>query len=61
MVGEKRILIQMITERKKNCLGHVLRGEGLLKVVIDDRMIGKRPRERKNFAMQDLIETATEK
>ena len=33
-------------EREKNYIGHILRGESLLKEVIEGRMIGKRPRGR---------------
>ena len=40
-VGEKRSLMNTIIQRKKNWLGHVLRGENLLKMVIEGRMEGK--------------------
>jgi endonuclease/exonuclease/phosphatase family metal-dependent hydrolase len=49
MVNEERCLIRIITQRKKNWIGHVLRGNGLLRDVIEGRMVGKRrigkPRE----------------
>ena len=35
MVGEKRSIVETITKRKKNWIGHRLRGEGLLKDVIE--------------------------
>ena len=38
---EKRSLMDVIWRRKKNCIGHILRGESLLKEVIEGRMIGK--------------------
>src|SRR6267154_1448548 len=41
-VEEKRCLIKTISKRKKNWLGHVLRGVGLLEDVMEGRMMGKR-------------------
>ena len=35
-VGEDRYLVERIIRRKKNWIGHVVRGEGLLKIVIED-------------------------
>lgn len=46
MVGEKRSLITTIRERQKNWVGHVLRGDSLLKEIIEGRMEGKRGRGR---------------
>ena len=54
-VGEKRKLIDTITERKKRWIGHVLRGEGLLKEVIEGKMEGKRPRGRPRIGMLDEL------
>jgi len=45
-VGEKRQLISVIRNRKKNWIGHVLRGKGLLREVMEGRMEGKRARGR---------------
>jgi len=53
IVGEKRSLIKTIVRRKKNWIGHILRGEGLLKDVIEGRMEGKPPRGRKRIGMID--------
>ena len=36
----------MILDRKKNWIGHVVRGDGLMKLVLEERMEGKRPRGR---------------
>ena len=47
MVQEERSLMDAILRRKKNWIGHLHRGESLLKEVIEGRMIGKRPRGRK--------------
>ena len=55
MVGEKQQLVDRIITRKKNWLGHVMRGEGLLKEVIEGRMDGKRPRGRKRKGMLDCL------
>jgi len=43
LVQEKRSLKDLIWRRKKNWIGHILRGENLLREVIEGRMIGKRP------------------
>ena len=43
--------MDVIWRRKKNWIGHILRGESLLKEVIDGLMIGKRPRGRKRLGM----------
>ena len=40
-VGERRLLMRTIIKRKKNCIGHVLSGEGLLKEVMEGRLMGK--------------------
>jgi len=59
MVGERRRLLQTILERKKNWIGHVLRGEGLLLKVIEGRMEGKRGRGRKRMGMlEDMMENS---
>ena len=42
--------MDVIWRRKKNWIGHI-RGESLLKEVIEGRMIGKRPRGRKRLGM----------
>ena len=55
MVNE-RSLLQTILERKKNWIGHVLRGEGLMMEVIEGRMEGKRGKGRKRIGMlEDII------
>jgi len=45
-VDEKRSLITTIRERQKNWIGHVLRGDSLLREIIEGRMEGKRRRGR---------------
>ena len=44
IVDETRCLIRTIGERKKNWIGHVLRGNGLLRDVLEGRMLGNRPK-----------------
>ena len=44
IVEEKRGLVVMMERRKKNWIGHILRGEGMLKEVIEGRMKRERPR-----------------
>jgi len=47
IVQEERSLLDVIWKRKKNWIGHILRGESLLREVIEGRMIRKRKRGRK--------------
>src|SRR6218665_4227217 len=51
MVQEERSLMDVIWRRKKNLIGRILRGESLLREVIEGRMIIKRPRGRKRLGM----------
>src|SRR6218665_2553172 len=51
MVQEERSLVDVIWRRKKNWIGHILRGESLLREVMEGRMIGKRLRGRKYLDM----------
>jgi hypothetical protein len=52
-VGEERCIVQAILKRKKNWIGHVMRGDSLLKLVIERRMLGKKPRGRPRLGMID--------
>jgi len=54
-IGEKRILVETIINRKKRWMGHILRGGGLLKDVMEGRMEGKRSRGRKRLGMIDEL------
>jgi hypothetical protein len=54
-VGEERQLIKLIRNRKKNWVGHVLRGDGLLKKVTEGRMEGKRGRGKPRIGMLDEL------
>ena len=55
MVGETRKLVDVILERKKNWIGHVLRGDGLLKEVMEGRMEGRRPKGRPRIGMLEEL------
>src|ERR1044071_8145793 len=52
-----RQLINALRNRKKSWIGHVLRGDGLLKEVIEGRMEGKRIRGRPRLGMLDDLIT----
>ena len=52
-VSEERCFVQAILKRKKNWIGHVLRGGSLLKLVIEGRRVGKKPRGRPRMGMID--------
>jgi hypothetical protein len=51
VVDETRCLIRTIGERKKNWIGHVLRGDGLLRNVLAGRMLGNRLQGRPRMGM----------
>ena len=68
-VGEERSLVNTIRRRQKNWIGHILRGDTLLKTVLEGRMEGKkvpgRPRtmildwmKDKDFGYREIKETA---
>src|SRR6476469_3618831 len=50
-MNEKRSLIKTIWDWKKNWIGHVVRGDGLMKLVLEGRMEGKRPSGRPKMGM----------
>src|SRR6478736_5813343 len=54
-MNEKRSLIKTIWDRKKNWIGHVVRGDGLMKLVLEGRMEEKRPRGRPRMGMIDDV------
>jgi hypothetical protein len=56
-VGINRQLMSQLRNRKKNWIGHILRGDGLLKEVIEGRMEGKRIRGRPRLGMLDDLIT----
>src|SRR6188508_2225418 len=52
-IGEERQLLNLIRNRKKNWIGHILRGDGIVKEVIEGRMEGKRSIGRPRAGMLD--------
>ena len=40
LVGEEGCMLEVIVKRKKAWIGHVVRGDGLLKLVIEGRVKG---------------------
>ena len=56
-VGVKRDLMDMLRKRKKTWIGHVLRGDGLLKEVLEGRMEGSKTRGRPRLGMLDDLIT----
>ena len=54
-MGEKRSLINTITRRQKNWIDHILRGNNLLKELIEGRLYGKKRRGKPRQQMLDFI------
>jgi len=57
MVDENRSLMNIIRQRQKNWLGHVLRSESLLRTVWEGRMEGTRTRGRQSDTMIDWMKS----
>ena len=55
LVEEERNFVVTIEKRKKNWIGHIVRGNGLLKLVLEGRMEGKGPRGRPRIGMIDEL------
>ena len=55
IVKEERELVETIIKRKKNWIGHVVRGDGLMKLVLEGRMEGRRTRGRPRMGMIDEL------
>src|SRR5580692_5306235 len=53
LVGEERCLMKTIIKRKNDWIGHVVRGDNLLKRVLEGRMEGKKLRGRPRMGMID--------
>src|SRR5258708_39769759 len=54
---ERRKLMETIVLRKKRWIGHVLRGESMLREVMEGKMVGKRGRGRRRIEMlQELYD-----
>jgi len=57
MLGEKQAIVTTLVRRKKNWIGHMLKGDGLLREVMEGRMEGKRPQGRRRIGiLEELYE-----
>ena len=52
-VQEKRCILKVIKQRKANWVGHILRGDGLLREIMEGKIEGKRGRGRKRIQVLD--------
>ena len=48
-------MVETMVRRKKNWIGHIMRGDGLMKEVLEGKMEGKRGRGRKRIGMIDEL------
>jgi len=60
MVGENRGLINTVRQRQKNWLWHVLRGDSVLRTVLEGRMEGTRRRGGQSTTMLDWMKSNDE-
>src|SRR6218665_962957 len=57
MVDEKRSLKRIIRSRQRNWLGHIMRGDSLLRTIIEGRMEGKKKRGKPRMMLLDWMLT----
>jgi len=55
MVDEKRPIIGTIRSRQRKWLGHIMRGDSLLRAIIEGRMEGKKTRGRPRIMLLDWM------
>ena len=55
IVQEEKTLMDTIRKRQMNWMGHVLRGNSLLKIVLEGRMEGKKTVGRPRITMMDWM------
>ena len=55
MVDENRSLIGIIRSRQRNWLGHIMRGDSILRTIIVGRMEGKKKRGRPRIMLPDWM------
>src|SRR6266516_6691844 len=58
IVNEERCLTETTTKRKKTWIGHVLRGDGLLRDVLEKRMFEKKRTRQPRKGMISVIKKA---
>jgi hypothetical protein len=56
-VGEKRSLIRKIRGRQRRWIGHMLRGDSILRRILEGKMEGKRTRGRPRQMLLDWMMT----
>ena len=54
-MGEKRSIVYTTVRRKKNLIGYIMTGDGLMKEVTEGKMESKRGRGRKRIGMIDEL------
>ena len=54
-VDEQRTLIDTIYRRKRKWIGHVVRGDGLMKLIMEGRMEGSFPPGKPRIGMLDMV------
>ena len=54
-IEEERSLMNTIVTRKKKWIGHILRGNSLLRLIIEGQMKGRKTRGRPRTGMLDLL------
>ena len=54
-VDEQRALIDTIFRRKRKWVGHVVRGDGLMKLIMEGRMKGSFPQGKPRIGMLDMV------
>ena len=59
MDDEKRSLMDHVIRSKKKWIGHIVRGDWLLREVIEGRMDAKRPRGRRRIGFLNVIKKGT--
>src|SRR6218665_1329100 len=57
MFGEERTLRNTIRKRQRKWIGHILRGDSLLRTVMEGKMKGKKRRGRPRWMLLDLMMT----
>ena len=55
MVDEKRSMIGIIRSRQRKWMGHIMRGDSLLRIIIEGRMEGKKTRGRPRMMLLDWM------
>jgi len=55
MVDEKRSLIGIIRSRQRNWLGHIMRGDSLLRIIIEGRMGRKKKKVKPRMMLLDWM------